>query len=198
MSIADDLRNRAAFFRNPDYVKHGFPGHLIEPLAVELESAADEIRQYRAVYEAACDQQAVLSTKPVWLEIRNLATVIALGDAIEAIATAADKHRTGSPEGSRSNRSEVPQAGEFGSGDSGEPSAVDSQWTSEPPTEPRWYWWRQGDRIEPCQITQREGGALYAWFVAERNPLAQYQWQPNWLWADMQFPAATRHGDDDG
>lgn len=50
---SDTLRNRAAFFRNPDYTKRGFPGHLIEPLAAELEAAAAELEQKSAIESAA-------------------------------------------------------------------------------------------------------------------------------------------------
>ena len=39
------MRNRAEFFHNPDYVRAGFPGHLIEPLAAELIAVADEIER---------------------------------------------------------------------------------------------------------------------------------------------------------
>jgi len=41
------LRLRAAWFKNPDYQKSGFPAQLIQPLAEELEQAANEIEALR-------------------------------------------------------------------------------------------------------------------------------------------------------
>ena len=51
--LSTALRNRAEFFHNPDYVKAGFPGHLIEPLAAELIGAADEIERLQAELKQA-------------------------------------------------------------------------------------------------------------------------------------------------
>lgn len=59
---------------------------------------ADTMEKLLAVYEAACDQQAILSTKPLWKEIRNFATVIALGDAlvdVSAVQTRQCEHKWG-------------------------------------------------------------------------------------------------------
>lgn len=43
--IVKTLKNRAEFFHNPDYVRAGFPGYLIEPLSAELMAAADELER---------------------------------------------------------------------------------------------------------------------------------------------------------
>jgi len=45
IDLMELMRNRAEFFHNPDYVRAGFPGHLIEPLAAELIAVADEIER---------------------------------------------------------------------------------------------------------------------------------------------------------
>lgn len=68
--------------------------------------------------------------------------------------------------------------------DSGSPETF---WRSDQPTEPRWYWWRQGDRIEPARVISVEG-ILVAQFIGENQTLEQVAWQPDWLWADMNFP----------
>lgn len=66
------------------------------------------------------------------------------------------------------------------------------EWTREKPRKPGYYWWRQGDRIEPCEIRNPMDADLEVWFVGEADPLVEWQWQPEWLWAEMRAPAARR------
>ena len=59
-----------------------------------------------------------------------------------------------------------------------------SEWTTEKPTKPGYYWWRQGDRVEPCEIRQsgHHEQHLEVWFIGESDPLVYWQWQPDWRW----------------
>ena len=78
--------------------------------------------------------------------------------------------------------------------DSRQPTALDKResiWTSSPPVEPGYYWWKQGERIEPCEVRDIGNGHLEAWFVGESDPLDQWQWQPDWMWADMPTPVGN-------
>jgi len=82
--------------------------------------------------------------------------------------------------------------------DQRQPTALDrreSIWTSSPPVEPGYYWWKQGERIEPCEVRDIGNGHLEAWFVGESDPLDQWQWQPDWMWADMPTPAEKGQSD---
>ena len=69
------------------------------------------------------------------------------------------------------------------------------EWTSKKPTEPGYYWWRQGDRIEPCQIKELEDSdglylpnTLEAWFIGEDDPIVQWSWLDEWFWMPLPKP----------
>lgn len=71
-----------------------------------------------------------------------------------------------------------------------------TEWTTEPPTNCGYYWWRQGDRIEPCEVRviYIDGDAeREVWFIGESDPLAEWQWQPDWQW----MPAQPRRANND-
>ncbi len=63
-------------------------------------------------------------------------------------------------------------------------------WSHEPPTEPGYYWWRQGDRIEPCEMRLVDDDLREVWFIGEADPLAEWQWQPEWQWATLDGAGA--------
>jgi len=67
-----------------------------------------------------------------------------------------------------------------------------TDWSAEKPTEPGYYWWRQGERVEPCEIRAVEDSDLEAWFIGESDPLVEWEWQPDWKWK----PAREGQSDD--
>lgn len=79
---ADSLRNRAAYFRNPDYKKSGFPAKYIEPLGAELEAAAAEIDRLRTENERLRERERRC---PTMLESEARALVRALQEMAGAL-----------------------------------------------------------------------------------------------------------------
>ena len=65
-------------------------------------------------------------------------------------------------------------------------------WKSDVPIEPGYYWWRQGGRIEPSQVTYSDAcETLYVHFIGEITGLPQEAWQPDWQWMPMFIPTTA-------
>jgi len=75
-----------------------------------------------------------------------------------------------------------------------------THWRSAIPLEPGYYWWRQGERIEPSQVSRTPGSeTMYVHFIGEITGLPQEAWQPDWQWMPMfvapaQMPTPTEYG----
>jgi hypothetical protein len=67
---------------------------------------------------------------------------------------------------------------------------VSGTWQSNPPKAEGYWWWRQGDRIEPSKIVDIGDGELEVWFIGEHNPLDKQSWQPEWRWMPMSVPVS--------
>ena len=58
-------------------------------------------------------------------------------------------------------------------------------WQSHPPRSEGYYWWRMGDRIEPCKIVNVDDRFLEVWFIGEMDPLDEDQWLSEWQWLPL-------------
>ena len=73
---------------------------------------------------------------------------------------------------------------------------TETYWSVLHPTKPGWYWWKQGERVEPALVEDNGCGGLQVAWVGKEMRWQQYQWQDKgWEWKPMSVSDHDNVGD---